>query len=120
MAIFTLVIDSPPEAVNAQANAIGFAKAALAAGHTINTVFFFQQGVNIANHSADWPADEWIPTDAWLELTQQYELELVLCSAAAQRRGIDEQFNTIKAGFRIGGLGELVMASKNCDRMMQF
>lgn len=120
MATFTLVIDSPPEAVNAHANAVGFAEAALQQQHHIQSVFFFQQGVNIANHAADWPADEWQPADAWLALAKQHGLDLVLCSAAAQRRGIDEEAETLRAGFRIGGLGELVTASISSDRLMQF
>lgn len=120
MATFTLLIDSPPDAINAHANAIEFAKAALGADHQINTVFFFQQGVTVANAHVDWPTDEWCPADGWLSLAQTHSLELVLCSAAAQRRGIEDEVGTLREGFRIGGLGELVMASTQCDRMMQF
>ena len=65
----------------------------------------------------------------WSELSEQYGLDLVVCVAAAQRRGIvdaDEQKRhgksgmNIAPGFRISGLGQLVEAGIQADRLVVF
>jgi len=43
---------------------------------------------------------------------------LVVCVAAAMRRGIREE--NLAQGFRISGLGQLVEAGTQCDRLVTF
>ncbi|HFB98471.1 MAG TPA: sulfurtransferase TusD, partial [Bryobacterales bacterium] len=65
----------------------------------------------------------------WTELAEEHELDLVVCVAAAQRRGLldeDEMkrhgkdANNIAPGFRISGLGQLIEAGIQCDRLVVF
>ncbi|MBD1388554.1 sulfurtransferase complex subunit TusD [Neiella sp. HB171785] len=127
MARITLLIDSPPEHYNAHVNALAYAKAAIAKGHVIEQVFFFQQAVTIADAHLDWPADEWCPQHHWQQFALQHQVPLDICSAAAQRRGLGgaesleeaEQVLLAKQ-FKIGGLGILVKATINSDRVVQF
>ncbi len=62
-------------------------------------------------------------------LGQQHQLELILCVAAAQRRGLldaDEakragkDSNNIAPGFEISGLGQLIDAGIQADRLIVF
>ena len=65
----------------------------------------------------------------WTELAEKHDLDLVLCVAAAQRRGmVDEDemkrnskdANNIAGKFRISGLGQLIEAGIQADRMITF
>ena len=65
----------------------------------------------------------------WSELAEAHKLDLVLCVAAAQRRGIadaDEakrngkDADNIAPGFRISGLGQLIEAGIQSDRLVTF
>ena len=56
-------------------------------------------------------------------------MDLVVCVAAAQRRGIVDEseqkrhakdVNTIAPGFRISGLGQLIEAGIDSDRVVVF
>ena len=127
MAQFTVLIDSSPEQTNAHFNAIAFCRAALAQQHQIKQIFFFQDAVRIADHRLDLPADEWDPQAQWQQLAQEHGLPLQICSAASQRRGLggaesleEAEAQLLAPGFKIGGLGVLVKASLNIDRMVQF
>ncbi len=127
MARFTLLIDSPPEQSNAHFNAIAFCKAVLAQGHSITQLFFFQDAVRIADLRLDLPADEWDPQASWQQLAEEFSLNLQICSAAAQRRGLGgaeslEEVETVQLAqhFSIGGLGVLVKATTHTDKLVQF
>jgi len=67
----------------------------------------------------------------WSELADKYKLDLVVCIAAAQRRGIldegeakrhgkGEGAANIAPGFRISGLGQLIEAGIEADRLVVF
>jgi tRNA 2-thiouridine synthesizing protein D len=45
-------------------------------------------------------------------------VDLVVCVAAAMRRGIRDE--NLAAGFRISGLGQLVEAGTQTDRLVTF
>jgi tRNA 2-thiouridine synthesizing protein D len=62
-------------------------------------------------------------------LAEKHNLDLVLCVAAAQRRGMVDQgemernkkdANNIADKFRISGLGQLIEAGIQADRMITF
>ena len=64
-----------------------------------------------------------------VDLAKEHNVDLVLCVAAAQRRGmLDEDeakrngktSNNVADGFRISGLGQLIEAGIQADRMVVF
>jgi len=52
------------------------------------------------------------------ELGKEHNIDLVVCIAAALRRGIKEE--VLQDGFRISGLGQLVEAGIENDRLVVF
>jgi len=126
---FSIQINEGPYQHQASDSAYQFAKAALAKGHEIFRVFFYHDGVNNATRLAVPPQDDRNITQRWFELQKQYNLDLVVCIAAAQRRGlldVDEMkrqgkdANNIAEGFRISGLGQLIEAGIESDHLVTF
>jgi tRNA 2-thiouridine synthesizing protein D len=110
-------------------SAYQFAKAALDKGHEITRVFFYHDGVNTGTRFGVPPQDDRNITLQWSELAKKHGLDLVVCVAAAQRRGIldaDEarrhgkSGDNIADGFRISGLGQLIEAGIQSDRLVVF
>ena len=106
-----------------------FTKAAIAAGHEIFRVFFYHDGVNNATKLAVPPQDDRHIPKLWSELATENNLDMVVCIAAAQRRGmmdVDEakrqgfEDNNLIEGFRISGLGQLIEAGVESDRLVVF
>lgn len=125
----SIVIYSAPVASHASFQALQFAKAWLASGHTIDKVFFYADGVWVGNVAIAAPSDEFNACDSWSSLANEQELDLVVCIAAALRRGIIDEseakrfnrpINNLSKTFRLGGLGELVEASLTSDRLISF
>ena len=128
MKLSILVNEGPYQHQSAD-SAIQFTKAALEKGHEIFRVFFYHDGVNNGTRFAVPPQDDRNITDQWTKLAEEYNLDLVVCIAAAQRRGIlDENEakrqgkdgNNIADGFRISGLGQLIEAGIQSDRLVIF
>lgn len=126
---FGIMVNEGPYTHQASDSAYQFAKAALAKGHEIYRVFFYHDGVNNATRLTVPPQDDRNVVNRWSELSLQHNLDLVVCIAAAQRRGLlDENeasrqgkdANNIIAGFRISGLGQLVEAGIQADRLVVF
>lgn len=126
---FGILISEGPYTHEASDSAYQFTKAALEKGHEIYRVFFYHDGVNNGTRLTTPPQDDRNIVNRWSELSKQYELDLVLCVAAAQRRGIvdaDEakrnrkDADNIAPGFRISGLGQLIEAGIQSDRLLTF
>lgn len=126
---FSIMVNEGPYTHQASDSAYQFAKAALAKGHEIYRVFFYHDGVNNATRLTVPPQDDRNVVNRWSELAQQHKLDMVVCIAAAQRRGLlDENeasrqgkdANNIAPGFRISGLGQLVEAGIQADRLVVF
>ncbi|WP_017446264.1 sulfurtransferase complex subunit TusD [Gayadomonas joobiniege] len=92
-------------------------------------VFFYGDGVLAANQLRTPPADEFDVTQHWQTFSQEYKIPLILCSAAAQRRGVlnaDEANyhgklgNNLAPGFQIGGLAEYVELQANANKVIQY
>ncbi|MDT8452039.1 MAG: sulfurtransferase complex subunit TusD [Gammaproteobacteria bacterium] len=124
-----LQINEGPYQHQAADSAIQFTKAVLARGHEIYRVFFYHDGVNNATRLAIPPQDDRNIYEEWTKLQKEHNLDLVVCIAAAQRRGlIDEDemkrqgkdANNIAEGFRISGLGQLIEAGIEADRLIVF
>jgi len=126
---FSIQVNEGPYQHQASDTAYQFAKAALAAGHEIFRVFFYHDGVNNATRLAVPPQDDRNVAKQWSELAIANNLDMVVCIAAAQRRGImdaDEakrqslSADNIAEGFRISGLGQLIEAGIESDRLVVF
>ena len=126
---FSVMISEGPYTHQASDTAYNFTKAALESGHEIFRVFFYHDGVNNGTRLASPPQDDRNVVNRWSELSAEHNLDLVLCVAAAQRRGIadaDEakrngkDADNIAPGFRISGLGQLIEAGIQSDRMVTF
>src|SRR5210317_285309 len=122
-------VNEGPYQHQASDSAYNFTKAALDKGHEIFRVFFYHDGVNNGTRLATPPQDDRNIVNRWSELSKEYDLDLVLCVAAAQRRGIadaDEakrngkDADNIAEGFRISGLGQLIEAGIQSERLVTF
>jgi tRNA 2-thiouridine synthesizing protein D len=126
---FGILVNEGPYTHQSSDSAYQFTKAALEKGHEIFRVFFYNDGVNNGTRLGVPPQDDRNITKQWSELAGTYSLDLVVCIAAAQRRGIlDEDeakrqgkdSNNIAPGFRISGLGQLIEAGIQADRLVVF
>ena len=126
---FGILVNEGPYQHQASDSAYQFTRAALAAGHEVFRIFFYHDGVNNGTRLTVPPQDDRNVVDRWSELAQEHDLDLVLCVAAAQRRGLldaDEaqrhgkDADNIAPGFRISGLGQLIEAAIQSDRLVTF
>ncbi len=125
----SIQVNEGPYQHQASDTAYQFTKAALAAGHEIFRVFFYHDGVNNATKLAVPPQDDRDIPKLWSALSKENDLDMVVCIAAAQRRGmmdVDEakrqgfEDNNLIEGFRISGLGQLIEAGVESDRLVVF
>lgn len=128
MKLAVMVNEGPYQHQSAD-SAYQFTKAALDKGHEISRVFFYHDGVNNGTRYGVPPQDDRNITQLWSELSKKHNLDLVVCVAAAQRRGIldaDEakrhgkSGDNIADGFRISGLGQLIEAGIQAERLVVF
>lgn len=128
---YTLIVQSAPSSTQGASSALRFADALLKKGHSIYRVFFYGDGVHNANALASPPQDEPIAQQKWLELGARYnqELDLVVCIAAAVKRGVINEHeagryghsqHSLADGFELSGLGQLTDAIANSDRVITF
>ena len=120
---FAVVVSAPPSPA---AQPLRLVEALLAAGHSLARVFFLRDGVRHGEPGSAMAL-------AWTELQSRHPaLELALCIGAAERRGIPEQAASAgnpgqvqpadhaRLGFIHLGLGQLVAALADADRVVDF
>ena len=107
---FGILVNEGPYQHQASDSAYLFAKAAIEEGHTIFRVFFYHDGVNNGTRLATPPQDDRHIPNRWSELAKENNIDLVLCVAA----------DNIAEKFRISGLGQLIEAGIQADRMITF
>jgi tRNA 2-thiouridine synthesizing protein D len=126
---FGIQVNEGPYTHEASVTALNFVKAAVAKGHEVFRVFFYHDGVNNGTRYAKPPQDDINIQKSWSDLAKEHNMDLVVCVAAAQRRGIADEGeqerngldgNNIMEGFRISGLGQLIEAGIECDRLVVF
>jgi len=115
---FGILVNEGPYTHQASDSAYQFCKAALAKGHQIHRVFFYHDGVDNATRLTEPPQDDRNVVNRWSKLAQENSLDLVVCVAAALRRGIKDEI--LAPGFRISGLGQLIESGIQSDRMVVF
>ena len=124
-----VVVSEGPYTHQAADTAYHFVKAALNKGHEVPRVFFYHDGVNVSTRLSIPPQDERHIQQNWTALAKEHGIDLVVCIAAAQRRGLLDQneaqrhgkdANNIAEGFRISGLGQLIEMGIQTDRLVMF
>ncbi|MDP2239057.1 MAG: sulfurtransferase complex subunit TusD [Burkholderiales bacterium] len=115
---FGLMVSEGPYTHQASDTAFKFAAAALEKGHQIDRIFFYHDGVNNATRLTEPPQDDRHIVNRWSALAEQHGIDLVVCVAAALRRGIKDEI--LPKGFRISGLGQLVETGIQSDRLVVF
>ncbi len=122
-------VNTGPYTHQASDSAYHFTQAALSKGHEVVRVFFYHDGVNNGTRFTSPPRDDRNLVEHWGKLAKEHKLDLVICIAAAQRRGIvddgeakrqGKSGTNISPGFRISGLGQLVEAAIQADRLVVF
>lgn len=125
----SILVNEGPYTHQASDTAYNFTKSALEKGHEIFRVFFYNDGVNNGTRLTVPPQDDRNVVRRWSELAEKYKLDLVVCIAAAQRRGLldaneskrhGKDANNIAPGFRISGLGQLIEAGIQAERLVVF
>ena len=113
-----ILVNEGPFTHQASDSAYRFAAAAIDKGHEVSRVFFYNDGVFNANRLSAPQSDDRNLVALWSKLGKENEIDLVVCIAAALRRGIKEEI--LQEGFRISGLGQLVEAGIENDRLVVF
>lgn len=124
---YTLIIQCGPSSASAVA-AFKFCQALICAQHSIFRVFFYGEGVLLANTNTSQPQDESDVNTQWRELITTHKLDAVVCIATALRRGVldtqeAERYKLAAvtgAPFELSGLGQLVEACAQSDRVITF
>ena len=129
MASFSLLITKPAFDKQDAYSAYRFAVSAIKLNHHISGIFFYQAGVHNSNNFQSGHADELNLHKAWIALSTNHNIPLLVCVTAANRRGIINQqdaddldlthFN-LAPPFSEVGLGDLVELLNVSDRVIQF
>jgi tRNA 2-thiouridine synthesizing protein D len=126
---FTILVSGG--ALNSQANlsALNFAANALSQSQAIRRVFFYAEGATVASSLIVPLSDELDVTKAWQALHTQYGLDLRVCIASAERRGVigresakDHRLDNhnLADGFRIVGLADYHDALLSSSHLVRF
>lgn len=119
---------SPAHAPSSR-RALRFAEAALAGGHEIARLFFYQDGVHSASANVVAPQDELDVAAQWRTFISEHQFDAVVCIAAALRRGVLDETEAnryqrpavnLPAPWELSGLGQLHEAAQVADRLVCF
>ena len=109
---FVVIVSAIPEK---SYSALKFVQTALSMQHTIQVVFFYQDGVVLANKFINLPKDEINIQHNWQDIQ---DTRLLICSSSALRRGISEEH--LASGFTFSSLGKLIEECSVADRVITF
>lgn len=115
--IIGILLKEGPYNHQASDSAYRFAVAAMKKGHTVKSVFYYNDGVLNVTNKADPPQDDRNLFKNWAELGEK-GVELWACIAASKRRGISEE--VLMENCTITGLGTLTDIALEVDRMVTF
>lgn len=118
MSQFILTVHSDVFASQTSRSAYKFAQTLLMQSHELLGIFFYQQGVLHANASNQLAEDELNTQQLFIQLSQEYNVRLMVCSTAAEQRGINS--DNLAEGFQLAGLAEFAALTGKADRMVQF
>ena len=108
---------------------VALAQAIVQAGHRIDRVFLYGDGVHLASALATPPSDETHWPVEWSRFLSKHGIAGIVCIASALRRGVvnateqaryDLEASNLLAPFEIAGLGEWVESRLQSDRVLYF
>lgn len=126
---FSIVVYAAPYSSQAAATAFNFTQSLLDQGHDVYRLFFFGDGVHNANRLSVVAQDECNLQQQWDKLITEHKIDSVVCVSSAVNRGIlDEQESkrqdldavSAYASSELAGLGQLIDATINSDRIVNF
>jgi tRNA 2-thiouridine synthesizing protein D len=126
---FSIVVHSAPYTSEGSLSAFRFCQTLLAEGHEIYRIFFLREGVHNLTRLAVVGQDELNLQDSWETLIKEQKLDAVACVTSALKRGIidlqeaeryDKHAHNLSDSANISGLGQLVDAVLNSDRVLNF
>lgn len=126
--LYTLIITCAPASNNAN-NALSFARAIIDKGHTLFRLFFYGEGVHIANACSVATQGEHHIQSEWQVFIDTNQLDSVVCIAAGLKHGILNKAEssryhktgpTLLAPHDLSGLGQLAEATQYSDRVVTF
>lgn len=115
---YCLIISCAPEDKHSVI-ALNFAKALLAKDHILYRVFFSNDGVLHASSSADHGSTQ------WKLFFTQFSTDAVCCSNAVSAlltspTAENSKSTSLTEPFCLGGVAQLIDATQQCDRVIQF
>jgi tRNA 2-thiouridine synthesizing protein D len=126
---FAIAVYGAPYSSQAAYSAYRFVKTAITQGHRVERVFFYHDGVYNGTSLSVPPRDELDLCGQWRMLKKDHGVDLVLCIAAALKRGLldpgearrhDKDNSAVAEEFELSGLGQLVEAAALADRFITF
>ncbi len=128
-ATFTVLVSGGVLASQAHASALDFVSSVMRQGGQIGCVFFYGDAAEVANNMRIPLSDEFDATAQWQALHKEFGLNLYVCIASAERRGVigadsanDHRLNTqnLANGFSVVGLAEFHSALLSTDRFVHY
>jgi tRNA 2-thiouridine synthesizing protein D len=126
---YAICILSSPSNSDSFHSSYRFTETLLKAGHQVSGIFFYHESVTVASSILCPPQDDFNAQQSWITLIEQYGLTPTICIAAGLKRGIIDEKEAKRYGkvtfnlephFTLGGLGELVSACADADRVITF
>ena len=126
---YSIVILGAPYSTQSATTALNFTKALLRNGHKVYRVFFYHDAVHSGSELSTPPQDELNIPEKWQELKNKHNIDLVICIAAAVKRGVldatearrhEKKGANLSDCFELSGLGQLVDATEHSDRLITF
>lgn len=127
--IFSLVIQASAQKSEIARSALQFAEALIRNQHQIYRIFFYGEGVLLANECAVFGQDETDIHSAWRSFISAQKIDAVVCIAAGLRRGVmniresaryQKNSAALAPEYELSGLGQLIDASVHSDRLITF
>jgi tRNA 2-thiouridine synthesizing protein D len=124
---YTLILTQSPVQYESNQTAQLLVTELIAAGDTIDRIFFYQDAVYIGLQSQVPGQGLEASYQGWLDLHQLHNIPLQLCIANSLRRGILDDNEAkrygknanLKDGFQLSGLGEMAEACQSSDRIIR-
>ncbi|PIE43077.1 MAG: sulfurtransferase complex subunit TusD [Gammaproteobacteria bacterium] len=126
---YSIVINHSANQSDSPSTALAFAKELIHQKHQIYRVFLYQQAVELANEYQQLATDEEDISTQWRLFSEEHNLDVVVCIAAALRRGVVDKNeaerytkngNNCTEHFELAGLGQLIDAVVQSDRVISF
>ncbi|MDM7860807.1 DsrE family protein [Alteromonas sp. ASW11-36] len=116
--VIACLITSSPRDEHATRNALNTVRNMLANNVTIDHLFFYADGVDVANACLSTAGDDESPTQAWQHIANAHGIPLIVCVTAAEKRGISAETNLANY-FEAHGMGEFFSRLHSVETLVQ-